>query len=91
MSSRSLVHELLFKALLEMRQRGAETGDNVVFHLADLFHNVALQLEQVESPDDAAEYGHILNFLKTRAKEKGCEEWLDRQLELLESKAAAGR
>lgn len=90
MSSRNLVHQLLFEALLEMRQRGHDTGDNVVFHLSDLFHNAVLQLEHVEDggPDEA--YDEILGFLKLRAKEKGCEAWLQQQLDRIELKAAAG-
>jgi hypothetical protein len=90
MSSRSTIHRLLFQALLEMRQRGHDSGDNAVYHLADLFHNVALQLDQAESMADSEEYDEILAFLKRRAKEKGCEEWLQQQLEQIELKAAAG-
>lgn len=87
MSSRSLIHQLLFEALLEMRQRGYESGDNVVFHLSDLFHNAVLQLDRTngDSSDD-----EVLEFLKKRAKEKGCEEWVQQQLDRIELKAAAG-
>lgn len=89
MSSRAVVHELLFRALLEMRQRGHDSGDKVTFHLADLFHNVVLQLEQAEPDAASGEFDQIFEFLRTRAREKGCEAWLDEQLQSLEEKAAA--
>jgi hypothetical protein len=87
MSSRSTVYRLLFKSLLEMRDRGRETGDTVVFHLADLFHNVVLQLDKAETTED---YNEVLSFLRSRASEKGCDAWLERQLAALEE-APAGR
>jgi hypothetical protein len=90
MSSRSLVHQLLFRALLDMRERGHASGDNAVYHLADLFHNAVLQMEEADEngPESLDEYDRILGFLRTRAKEKGCEEWLDQQLNTLEARTA---
>lgn len=90
MSSRSLIHRLLFQALLEMRQQGHDSGDSAVYHLADLFHNVVLQMDQVESAPESEEYDEILDFIKRRAKEKGCEAWLKQHLEQIDAKAAAG-
>jgi hypothetical protein len=87
MSTKSLVHRLIFDALLEMRERGRETNDAVVFHLADLFHNVALQLDKAETSDD---FDEVLEFLRTRAAETGCDAWLETKLNNLE-KTAAGR
>jgi len=85
MSTKSLVHRLLFNALLELRERGRESGDNVVFHLSDLLHNAALQMDGAETCED---YDGILEFIRARAREKGCQEWLDRQLSTLEKTAA---
>jgi phosphoribosyl-ATP pyrophosphohydrolase len=69
-----IVHRLLFRALVEIRAQGHEHKNKLVYHLADLFHNVVLQMQ------DAAEgklaYEDILRFLEERAKEKGCERWL---------------
>jgi hypothetical protein len=87
MSSRTLVHQLLFEALLEMRQRGHDSGDKVVFHLSDLFHNAVLQLD---GADDQSREDEVLEFIKRRAKEKGCEEWLRQHLDRIELKASAG-
>lgn len=91
MSSRWLVHQLLFRALLDMRERGHASGDKTVFHLADLFHNAVLQMEEASETDGADmtdDYDQILEFLKTRAKEKGCEDWFEQQLAALETRTA---
>jgi hypothetical protein len=92
MSSRSLIHQLLFEALVELRHRGHESGDNVVFHLSDLFHNAVLQLRDVESSGQGEDdsYDEILAFIEMRAKEKGCDSWLKQKLDNIESKAEAG-
>jgi hypothetical protein len=88
MSARSTVHRLLFQALLEMRERGHDSGDKVVFHLADLFHNAVLQMEEADQEEDDAKFEQVLEFLQLRAKEKGCDNWLEKQLLELQAKSA---
>jgi hypothetical protein len=78
------VHRLLFRALLEMRSQGDEYGDKTVFHLADLFHNVVLELEN--AAEEKCTYEEVLSFLMERAKETGCEKWLDANLAQLNAK-----
>jgi hypothetical protein len=90
MSSKTCVHRLLFHAFLELRQRGHDSGDKVVFHLSDLFHSAALKLGDIESENNSDEYDALLSFIKDRAKEKGCESWVDKQLELIELETAKG-
>jgi len=86
MTAKSTVHQLLFQALLEIRERGHESGDSVVYHLADLFHNAVLQMENTEESDSATTFEEVLNFIHQRAKEKGCADWVDSQLNRLETK-----
>jgi hypothetical protein len=90
MDSRHQVYQLLFEALLEIRDRGLESNDKTVFHLADLFHNAVLQMEQVTENGSAKSYDNLLAFIHERAKEKGCEAWVDARLEELQSKSVAG-
>jgi hypothetical protein len=47
MDSRELVSRLLYLALIEIRAEAHALQNPKVFHLADLFHNVPLQLERV--------------------------------------------
>jgi len=86
MTAKSTVHQLLFQALLEIRERGHESGDSVVYHLADLFHNAVLQMEQTEEGDTVDTFEEVLNFIHERAKEKGCADWVDGQLNRLATK-----
>ena len=45
-----------------------------MFHLADLCHNIPLQLETVAQGQST--YDEVLRWLTERAEEKGCSEWL---------------
>ena len=72
------VHRLLFGALLEIRSEGRETNNKVVFHLADLFHNVVLEMENAAEGRVSSE--EVLKLLEERAKEAGLERWLDEKL-----------
>lgn len=87
MSARTTVYRLLFQALLEMRERGHANGDKVVFHLADLFHNAVLQMENAERDVDDLKFEHVLDFLEQRAKEKGCDDWLATHVQELQAKS----
>jgi len=80
-SAVSTVHRLLFQALLEIRAQGHECSNKVVFHLADLFHNVALELEN--AAEGRCSYEDVLKFLEERAREKGLARWLEHTLTTL--------
>jgi hypothetical protein len=75
------VHRLLFRALLEMREQGRLSGDKAVFHLADLFHTVVL--EMARAADGKISYQEVLKVLEERAKEKGLARWLEANLAAL--------
>lgn len=70
----SAVHRLLFQALLEIREQGHESGNKVVFHLADLFHNVVLEMEAAARGEQSFEC--VLQVLSQTAEEKGLTRWL---------------
>ena len=75
------IHGLLFRALLEMRSQGHEQKNKLVFHLADLFHNVVLELRN--AAEGRCTYEEVLQFLEARAREKGLERWVHHNLEAL--------
>ena len=77
-----LVHRLLFRALIEMREQGHEQKNKVVFHLADLFHNAVL--EMMNAAEGETTYEDVLRLLDEKAKEKGCERWLSSALAEIE-------
>ncbi len=72
------VHRLLFRALLEIRSQGHDEKNKVVFHLADLFHTVVLEMEN--AAEGQCTYEDVLKFLEQRAKEKGLDRWLSRDV-----------
>jgi hypothetical protein len=77
-----LVHRLLFRALIEMRAQGHEQKNELVFHLADLFHNAVLDLEA--AAEGRLTYDEVLRRLEEKAKEKDCERWLQSALTQIE-------
>lgn len=77
MNAARIVHRLLFQAILEIRDQSHRSGDKVIYHLADLFHNVALQLEAVAEGRADITYDDVLTFIRERAREKGWEKWID--------------
>lgn len=70
-----IVHRLLFRALIEMRNHGHEQKNKVVFRLADLFHNVVLEMEN--AAEGKTSYEEVWRLLQESAKEKGCDKWLE--------------
>lgn len=67
------VHQLLFRAMLEIRSEGYEHKNKVVFHLADLFHNVVLEMEN--AAEGRCSYEDVMRVLEERARERGLESW----------------
>jgi hypothetical protein len=68
------VHRLLFRALLEIRSEGHEHKNKVVFHLADLFHKVVLEMGN--AAEGQCTYEDVLKRLEERAAERGLDKWL---------------
>jgi hypothetical protein len=73
------VHNLLFRALLEIRSQGFEQQNKLVYHLADLFHQVVLEMKN--AADRHTTYEAVFQSLEQRAREKGLEKWLQARLE----------
>jgi hypothetical protein len=73
-----LVHRLLFRALIEIRAQGHEQKNKLVFHLADLFHNVVLDMQA--AAEGRLTYEQVLRQLEEKAKEKNCDQWLESTL-----------
>lgn len=77
-SPASAVHRLLFQALLEIREQGHEGHNKVVFHLADLFHNIVLEMEAAARGEQSFE--SVFQALSSAAQEKGLDRWLSTTL-----------
>ena len=79
-------YRLLFRALIEIRAQGQEHKNKVVFHLADLFHNLVLEMER--AADGETTYEEVLRLLTEKAREKGCERWVQGALTELAAQRA---
>jgi hypothetical protein len=77
MSNRHLVHQLLARALLEMRVAAYEDQSKQLFNMADLFHNIPYQLERAQTERDFEE---ILDLIRASAERKGLDAWLNHAL-----------
>ena len=73
-SAVSIVHRLLFQALLDIREQAQQQRDKVSFHLADLFHNVVLEMEAAARGGQS--FDEVLGILQERASERGLDRWL---------------
>jgi hypothetical protein len=72
------IHRLLFRALLEIRSAGHDEQNKVVFHLADLFHTIVLEMQR--AAEGRCTYEEVFNLLEEKAKEKGLDRWLNQGL-----------
>lgn len=81
MTSKTIIYKLLYYILLDIRIEAHETKNEKIFHLADLFHNTPLRLNIA---DNAESYDDIIEWLLNRAKEKGCEKWLERRIQYVQ-------
>ncbi len=77
--SKAQVYHLLYLALLDLRAEGHNAENRLVFLLADLFHNIPLQLDRVDRGDLAPE--DILRWLRIRALGTPMEAWLNLRLQ----------
>ena len=71
----TVVHQLLFDALIELRAEGSAQKNKVVFHLAHLFHHAPLDLKAAAEGELTCD--EVLCRLEARAAEIGCERWLE--------------
>lgn len=75
MTDSELLHHLLYRALIEIREQGQDQSNKVVFHLADLFHCVVPQMGRASAGDST--HAEVLEMLRERARERGLDRWVD--------------
>ena len=80
------VHRLLFQALVQLRAQGAEHDNKVVYHLANLFHQVVLQMERAALGEQS--YDAVMRFTEDKARELGLTKWVEGTTRMIESAPA---
>ena len=78
MNSSDKLHRLLHIALIEIREQGRAEENKVVFRLADLLHNVPLQLGSAVRGERS--FDDVISMLHARARNMECDRWLNRRL-----------
>ena len=83
MTDSEILHKLLYLALIDIREYGRSTNHKGIHNLANLFHNVVLQLQKAS--DGEVTYEEVLQSLKSKADEIGCSDWLESYILQLKS------
>lgn len=74
MKNENLVLKLLARALLDIRIASHEGNMKKAFELADVFHNVPYQIEQIQGGE--GRYNEVVDWIEMRCKQKGMQSWL---------------
>jgi len=74
-----LIFRLLSMAFIELRDRGRESRDKVVFHIADVLHNAPSGL--MLAGNDPERCRELLTSLRERAERSGCARWLETRID----------
>ena len=75
MEIREQLLRLMYIAFVEMRVEAYEKQNAKIFHIADIFHSVPLQIERVNKGEIT--YEEVMSEIRNKAVEKGCDELLE--------------
>ncbi|MEM8532027.1 MAG: hypothetical protein AAGF95_14375 [Chloroflexota bacterium] len=74
MDTRELLYRILFRGLVEIRAEAYTIQNKQIFFIADLLHQLPLDLASELSED--ASFDDVLKSLQERSHEKGSDQWL---------------
>jgi hypothetical protein len=75
MNNETLIYKLLARALLDMRIASKDGNSQFTFEIADIFHNIPLQIERVKNNKE--DYKQIIEWLEMRCEQKKMRSWLE--------------
>lgn len=75
MTEKEYLSELLFRAFLDIRIASYAKDSHTCFVLADVFHNVPLQVNRADKGEIS--YAEIIADIKKRCERRQCTPWLD--------------
>jgi hypothetical protein len=75
MIEKDYLFELLFRAFLDIRIASYAKDSHTCFVLADVFHNVPLQMNSADKGERT--YAEIIADIKERCERRQCTFWLD--------------
>jgi hypothetical protein len=65
----------MYRAFLDIRIAGYSQDSHTCFVLADVFHNVPLQMNQADK--GVKSYADIVTWIEEKCEEKKCKTWFD--------------
>lgn len=74
MTEKELLLELLYMAFVDIRAASYSQDSHTCFILADVFHNVPLQIHRAEKNEMS--YTDIMTELRKKCEERKCVSWL---------------
>ncbi len=75
MTEKERILKLLYAALLDIRVAAYSQDSRTCFVLADIFHNVPLQLNRADKGEKS--YAEIVTWIEKECEERRCKSWLD--------------
>ncbi len=75
MTDKEYILKLLYAAFLDIRVVSYSGDSRTCFALADIFHNVPLQLNLADK--GKMSYADIVTWIQKKCEERNCKSWLD--------------
>jgi hypothetical protein len=75
MTEKEYILKLMYAAFLDSRIASYSKDSHTSFVLADIFHNVPLQMNRAEKGEMS--YADIISWIQKKCKERKCQSWLD--------------
>jgi len=75
MSEKEYILKLMYAAFLDIRVASYSKDSYTCFVISDVFHNVPLQMNQVDK--GKMSYSDIITYIQEKCEERNCKSWLD--------------
>ena len=75
MTEKEYILKLMYRAFLDIRIAAYSQDSQTCFTLADIFHTIPLQMNQVNK--EVESYADIVTWIQEKCEERKCRAWLD--------------
>lgn len=75
MTEKEFILKLMYAAFLDIRVASYSGDSHTCFVLADIFHNVPLQINRADKGEKS--YADIVAWIQKKCEERNCKSWFD--------------
>jgi hypothetical protein len=75
MTEKEYILKLMYRAFLDIRVASYQQNSKTSFVLADVFHNVPLQMNKAEKGEKS--YADIIKWIQEKCEARNCTSWLE--------------